>query len=91
MSLDDGDILRSAVGENTICIVPEYDDDIDGMEILAQCYPINFEAELGAWHSEESDCPSNRTFAMFRLWFDFEFRSIVEDICGDPLVDNSYL
>ncbi len=90
-SLDDEGILPSTECGKTIYLVPDYEDDIDAMEILAQCYPIIFEAELEAWHTDEREWPSNRTFAMFRQWFEFEFHSIVEDICADPIIDDSYL
>jgi hypothetical protein len=84
-SLDDSGILPDREGEKTIYLVPEYEDDFEAIEVLSQVYDIIFEEELLAWHTRESDWPKNRTFAMFREWFDVEYHSIVQDICGYAL------
>lgn len=87
--LDDADLLPSREGEKTVYLVPEYDDDMEAMEILSKCYDIIFEAELEGWHTDESAWPKNRTFSMFREWFEFEFHSVVEDLCDYAVVDDS--
>jgi hypothetical protein len=87
-SLDDSGLLPDRDGEQTVYLVPEYEDDLEALETLSQAYDIIFEAELSGWHTRESDWPRNRTFAMFRDWFDLEFHSVVEDICGYTLEDD---
>jgi len=85
--LDDSGMLPNSEGEQTVYLIPEYDDDFHAMEVLADGFDIVFESELFAWHTRESDWPQIRTFAMFRDWFDIEFHSIVDDLC-DFAIEN---
>ncbi|MGI9303108.1 MAG: hypothetical protein ACR2RB_10425 [Gammaproteobacteria bacterium] len=87
-SLDDSGLAPSADDDRTVYLIPEYNDDVEAMEILSQAYDIIFEMELGAWHTEESAWPKSRTFAMFREWFEIEFYSLVDDLCGYELSDD---
>jgi hypothetical protein len=86
--LDDSGLLPSVDGEQTIYLIPEYEDEFEALEILSRCYDILFEAELEGWHVDEAAWPRNRTFRMFREWFSIEFHSLVEDICAYPLEDD---
>jgi len=74
--------------EQTVYLIPEYDDDIEAVRILSEGYDVIFEAELEGWHTRQSDWPKNRTFAMFREWFDIEFHSVVEDLCEYAIEDD---
>ncbi len=60
------------------------------MGILAKCFEVIFEEELGGWHTDQSAWPENRTFEKFREWFSLEFHSVVEDLCGYEVVDDNY-
>jgi len=86
--LDDSGIVPSLDDECTVYLIPEWGDDIDALGILAEAYEEIFERELFGWHTDESDWPRNRTFAMFREWFEFEFHSVVEDLCAFSLEDD---
>jgi hypothetical protein len=86
--LDDSGIVPSSEGEQTVYLIPDWDDDVQALAILAEGYEEIFERELYGWHTDESAWPKNRTFAMFREWFEFEFHSVVEDLCGYPLEDD---
>ncbi|HNP36297.1 MAG TPA: hypothetical protein PKK10_10620 [Woeseiaceae bacterium] len=88
LQLDDSGLAPNSDSERTIYLLPEYDDEFDALKTLSEAYDIVFEAELAAWHTEESDWPKNRTFAMFRDWFVYEFHSIVEDLCGYAVEDD---
>jgi hypothetical protein len=88
--LDDSGILPDPEDEKTIYLIPEYNDDVEAMGILAKCFEIIFEEELGGWHTDKSAWPKNRTFEKFREWFSFEFHSVVEDLCGYEIVDDDY-
>lgn len=89
LGLDDSGLAPTADDERAVYLIPEYDDDVEAMEILSQAYDIIFEAELDAWHTDESAWPKNRTFAMFREWFEVEFHSMVDDLCGYELSDDN--
>jgi len=81
--------LPSAEGEQTVYLIPEYEDDVDALDLLAQGFDVIFEMELHSWYTDESVWPKHRSFAMFREWFIIEFHSVVEDLCGFPLEDDS--
>lgn len=86
--LDDSGMVPSPDNEGTVYLIPNWDDDVDALEILSEAYEEIFERELHGWHTDEAAWPKNRTFAMFRQWFEFEFHSVVEDLCGYPLEDD---
>jgi len=88
LQLDDSGLVPNSDGEQTVYLIPEYDDDIDAMHVLSDTYDIIFQTELLSWHTRESDWPKNRSFAMFRDWFAFEFHSIVDDLCGYDITDD---
>jgi hypothetical protein len=86
--LDDSGILPDAAGEQTVYLIPDFEDDEEAREILEQIYPTIFENELYGWHTDDTAWPADRTFAMFRSWFTIELHSVVEDLCADEIVDD---
>jgi len=51
--------------------------------VLEEFWPDLFEAMLGGWMTDETCWPKNRTFAMFREWFEVQMSSIVQDLYLD--------
>jgi hypothetical protein len=90
-NLGDVDMLPTIDGEHTVYLIPGYDDELDALEALSQCYGAIFELELAGWHPDDSQWPKNRTFALFREWFVIEFHSLVRDLCDHPVVDHDAL
>ncbi|HTE43527.1 MAG TPA: hypothetical protein VK629_22095, partial [Steroidobacteraceae bacterium] len=74
--LDDSGIVPTDDDEQTVFLIPNYDDDADGWRILKSCWDVIFDEQLLGWHTDESAWPQNRTFAMFREWFDVKFHSV---------------
>ena len=89
--LDDSGLVPSVEGEQTVYLVPEYDNDEHALQIIAQCFDIIFEAELSGWHLDESAWPKKRTFSMFLDWFSLEFHSVIEDLCEYEILDDEDL
>lgn len=86
--LDDSGLAPLADGEQTIYLIPEYDDDEDAVRILNRVFAEVFERELFAWHTDETAWPKGRNLALFQKWFDVEFHSIVEDLCDFEIIDD---
>lgn len=86
--MDDSGLLPDAKGEQTVYLVPEFDDDGGAARVLKRVFAEVFERELFGWHTDESAWPPKRTLAMFRDWFDVELHSVVEDLCDIELVDD---
>ncbi len=58
-------------------------------KILEECFDEIFIRELMAWHTDESAWPQGRNFSTFKEWFEIEFNSMVEDLCGYDLTDDA--
>ena len=64
----------------------------DGVFAVIEIYYKEiFEAELMAWHTLEQDWAKNRTFAIFKDWFDMEFHSEVIDLVDMPIVKEDFI
>jgi len=71
----------------TIYLIPSYEDDKELTEILSQMYNVIFEEVLSDWWTVEEDWPQNRTFKMFKEWFDYSAHSMVIDMFDAPLAE----
>jgi hypothetical protein len=85
--LDDSGIVPDPNGEQTVYLIPTYEDDEGAWEILATLHPAIFENELYGWHTDEAAWPRGRDLAMFKEWFAVELHSVVEDLCDFEIVD----
>jgi hypothetical protein len=89
IGLDDAGLTPDKEGESTVYLLPEFEDDVEALEVLSNSFDRIFEHELKSWHWDKSAWPQNRTWDMFRQWFDVEFHSCVEDLGGDePMADD---
>ncbi len=87
---DDAEGLTASVfkafhTEPTVYLLPEYDDPPAQREVLEEFWPCLFETILGGWVTDGALWPKNRTFDMFRQWFEIQMSSIVQD----PYLDES--
>lgn len=86
--LDDSGVVPDVGGEQTVYLVPSFEDDDEAWGIIEQGYAEVFERELYGWHTDESAWPQNRTFQLFLEWFEVEFHSVVEDLGDEELMDD---
>ncbi len=42
-----------------------------------------FEAELDDWHRDTGTWPAERTYALFRKWFDLRLYTLIQDLVGE--------
>jgi len=87
--LDDSGLTPDPTGEQTVYLIPSYEDEEAAWEILATLYPAIFENELYGWHTDEAVWPKGRDFAMFKEWFAIELHSVIEDLCDFEIVDEN--
>ncbi len=85
--LDDSGLLPDVEGEQTVYLVPEFDDEESTQAIIETIYAVVFENELWEWHADSSTWPAHRDLATFLKWFSLEWHSVVEDLCAYALVD----
>src|SRR5213594_2183236 len=50
--LDDSGLMPDPNDEQTVYLIPSYDDDEEAWEILGEVYPAIFENELYGWHTD---------------------------------------
>lgn len=87
-TLDDSEVVPEIDGEKTIYLIPEYDSPEQGWIILRKYYEDIFENELLGWHTYEPEWPQDRSYKMFKEWFDIEFHSTIEDLVGGSIIDD---
>jgi len=86
--LDDSGLVPDPNDEQTIYLMPTFEDNEEAWEIIEEIYAEIFERELDGWHTDEAAWPQNRDFTMFQEWFDIELHSVVEDLCSDEIIDD---
>ena len=73
--------------EPTVYLLPEYEDPSTQREVLEEFWPDLFEAMLEGWVTDEALWPKDRTFEMFREWFEVQPSSIVQDLYVDEALE----
>ena len=86
--LGNPNLVPSTFDEETVYLIPEYEDAKTANRILKTVWSEVFERELYEWHTDLRAWPKKRTFKMFKLWFVIEFHSVVEDLCASELYDD---
>jgi len=86
--LGNPNLVPSTFDEETVYLIPEYEDAKAANRILKTVWSEVFERELYEWHTDLRAWPKKRTFKMFKLWFVIEFHSVVEDLCASELYDD---
>ena len=69
IGLDDSGLVLSPDDEQTVYLVPEFEDDDERDAVLEAVYAEVFERQFFDWHSVEKAWPQKRTLRMFREWF----------------------
>jgi hypothetical protein len=87
-TLDDSGLVPNSDGEQTVYLVPGFEDDDEAAQVLHLVFAEIFERELDSWHTDDTAWPKQRTFVTFKQWFKIEMHSLVEDLCSDELVDD---
>jgi hypothetical protein len=87
-ALDDSGLVPSPEDEQTVYLIPAYEDEDEAWELIEELYETIFERELYDWHSDESAWPLDRDFETFQDWFEIELHSVVEDLCDHEILDD---
>jgi hypothetical protein len=71
----------------TIYLVPEYEDSDGAERFLKRAYDEIFCRQLNGWYTEESLWPKDRSWRVFKAWFDIEHIDVIEDLVDAALED----
>ena len=80
--------LDSINDSPNLYLLPQYTYISEQNGILEEYHDIIFEQELNGWWTDPSDWPVNRTYSMFKEWFEVIFHSMIEDLEYDALIDD---
>jgi hypothetical protein len=78
--------LEELSDDNDIFMIPDFDDLIDMEKWIEKRWHVFFDSMLFDWQTDEATWPKNRTYKMFRDWFEIKFHSLVWDMANEPLI-----
>ncbi len=78
--------LEEINNDNTLYLIPEYEEDSEREKLLGKKYKEIFCELLEDWCLDEAYWPKSRTIATFKKWFDVENHSIVIDLVGNQII-----
>ena len=55
------------------------------MKVLCKLCEEIFEEQLAGWYTGASTWPPDRSYRAFRQWFDYQYHSMLVDLCDEPL------
>ena len=71
--------------DHGLYLLPPFEDDEEGWEVLQKIYGTIFEKELSSWCADPELWPGPRSFAMFMEWFEIRFYDLIDDLCEGDL------
>lgn len=71
--------------DQTVFLLPEYEDDHEKEKLLKRYFKQIFEEKLNGWWQDPDVWPSKRGLKAFKEWFDVEFHSLVFDLVDKPI------
>jgi len=78
--------LREINDDNTVYLIPEYEEVEDKEEFLTKKYKEIFEELLEDWCRDENYWPTSRNITAFKKCFDVEFHSLAIDLVGGEII-----
>ena len=66
--------------EPTIYLIPECETPEDVDECLQEVFDEIFQHELDGWYREREAWPTNRSYELFCMWFDYRLHSVLLDL-----------
>jgi len=78
--------LAAGAEDESLYLIPAYDDDNGALTLLRDLHEEIFSAELDLWCVDRELWPSPRGFELFLDWFSLRFFPLVEDLGLEPLV-----
>jgi hypothetical protein len=82
----DLDVDAAGAREPCLYLIPDYETEDEAEEILREVYESIFEAELDCWHHDIGTWPAERTYLVFRKWFEVHFYPLNQDLVGVELI-----
>jgi hypothetical protein len=81
----DLDVDAAGAREPCLYLIPDYETDEEAEAILEEVYEAIFEAELDYWHRDTGTWPAERTYPVFRKWFEVRLYPLIQDLVGEEI------
>ncbi len=81
-----GITIADVCREPHIYLIEECDTAEDVADVLQELCEEIFEEQLNGWYRVPSSWPQDRSYAVFRQWFDYQHHSVLLDLCDEPLM-----
>jgi hypothetical protein len=79
------DMDVAGASEPCLYLIPDYDTQEEAEAMLQEVYEAIFEAELDYWYRDTAAWPAERTYEVFRKWFEVRFYPLIQDLVGEEL------
>lgn len=90
VSDDPGITAEDVNSERTVYLIP--DEVADTPATLEKWIKANldilFESELEGWYTNPALWPKDRSYSVFKKWFDVECHTVLVDTLGGPIFDD---
>lgn len=81
------ELMLADLGQDpSIYLLPECDSDRNKENRLKEVCEQIFEDQLHGWYRAEEFWPVDRSFRIFRQWFDYQFHSVLIDLTNEPFL-----
>ncbi len=71
----------------TAYLVPDTYDEYNYENFIKKNFKTIFESELDSWMADPDVWPQNRTYKIFKEWFDLQVSDIVFDLGKDDVIN----
>ena len=82
------DVITEGFDTKNVYLVPNFEkEELYATFIKEHCSEI-FEEELSGWFEDPETWPQDRSWQVFKKWFDYEVQTVVIDMLGENIVKN---
>lgn len=81
-----GEVPTEGFDSKHVYLIPAYDDTDKYEKFVKKHYIEIFEHELSGWYTDPQMWPQDRTWKVFKEWFDYEIQTMIYDmVTNEPI------
>lgn len=78
-NIENSQKLSDIIDDTEIYLLPDFEEPRQMETWLKKNYDLIFSDQLNNWYTDESIWPQNRTYKLFKDWFDYTLHSMILD------------
>jgi hypothetical protein len=82
---DPNDNKPSLLEESDVYLLPNFDEKSQMENWLKKNFDDIFSDQLNNWYTDETMWVQNRTFKLFKTWFDYSLHTMIYDTLEEPI------